>query len=62
LRAFCARRGLTIREELGVGGYARGEGWLSRVTPLVARMISAVTIGRIHSKYVDLTVIAQKAS
>jgi SAM-dependent methyltransferase len=60
LRQFCAERGLIIKEELGVGSYQRGYGIIRKVTPMVARLISWLTLGRIHGDYVDLTIVAQK--
>jgi hypothetical protein len=61
LRQFCAKRGLTIREELGVGSYNRGHGIVRRLTPIVARLVGWLTLGRVHHSYVDLTIVAQKS-
>jgi SAM-dependent methyltransferase len=61
LRQFCAKRGLIIREELGVGSYHRGYGIMRKLTPTVARLIGWLTLGRIHDDYVDLTIVAQKS-
>ena len=60
LRQFCAKRGLIIKEELGVGSYHRGYGIMRKLTPMVARLIGWLTLGRIHGNYVDLTIVAQK--
>ena len=60
LRQFCAKRGLIIKEELGVGSYHRGYGIMRKVTPTVACLISWLTLGKIHRDYVDLTIVAQK--
>lgn len=62
LRQFCAKHGLIIREELGVGSYRRGYGVMRRLTPIVARLVSSLTLGRIHGDYVDFTLVAQKAT
>lgn len=61
LRKFCTANGLVIREEYGVGNYERGYGWSRKVTPVIARIISALTLWRIHAKFVDMTVVAQKS-
>ncbi|MGB7435149.1 MAG: methyltransferase domain-containing protein, partial [Candidatus Acidiferrum sp.] len=60
LRQFCAKHGLIIKEELGVGSYRRGYGIIRKLTPTVARLIGWLTLGRIHGDYVDLTIIAEK--
>lgn len=60
LREFCLNRGLIIKEELGVGSYHRGYGIVRTLTPIVARLIGWLTLGRIHADYVDLTIVAQK--
>ena len=60
LRRFCANQGLIIKEELGVGSYQRGYGIARKFTPIVARLINWLTLGRIQRDYVDLTIVAQK--
>lgn len=60
LLAFCRRNGLQVVEEIGVGTYRRGHGVLARITPLIARVVSVLTFGRVHDRYVDRTLIARK--
>jgi SAM-dependent methyltransferase len=62
LHGFCERNGLRVIDEIGVGSYRRGHGWISRITPAIAKAISLLTLGRIHADYVDLTIVARKAS
>jgi hypothetical protein len=62
LRRFCAKQGLIIREELGVGSYRRGYGIIGCLTPIVARLVSWLTLRRIHCDYVDFTIVAQKSA
>lgn len=59
---FCARHGLTVVEEMGVGSYRLGYGKLAKVIPLVARTISLLTLGKVHDKYVNRTLVARKAA
>jgi len=59
---FCRRNGLQVVEEIGVGSYRRGHGLLARITPLVARVMSVLTFGRVHDRYVDRTLIARKVA
>jgi len=61
LRDFCSKHGFVIREELGVGSYKRGHGWAAKITPVVARLITLLTLGIVHSRYVDLTIVAEKS-
>lgn len=60
LLEYCAANGLEVVEEIGVGSYRRGHGLASRITPLVARVISLLSFGRIHDQYVDRTLVARK--
>ncbi len=60
LERFCAKHALTIVDVLGVGTYRRGHGIARRITPFVARLISALTFGQIHDRFVDLTIVARK--
>lgn len=60
LHEFCDAHGLEVIEEIGVGTYRRGHGLISRITPFVARVISLVTFGKVHDKYVDRTLVARK--
>ena len=60
LEQFCAKHALTIVEILGVGTYRRGYGIARRITPIVATVVSALTFGRVHNRFVDLTIIARK--
>lgn len=60
LRDFCASHKLEVLEEFGVGSYRRGYGIISKITPLVARAIAILSLGRIHDKFVDRTLIARK--
>jgi SAM-dependent methyltransferase len=61
LREFCSAHNLTVLEEIGVGSYRRGFGLISRITPTVARIISLLTLGKVHDRFVDFTLVAQKA-
>lgn len=61
LEEFCTRNGMQVVEVLGVGTFRRGYGLASRVTPIVAWVVSMLTFGRVHARYVDLTVVARKA-
>lgn len=61
LRSFCTAHGLEILEELGVGTYAdRGRGIFRYGIFLFARLVHMATFGRVHDRYVDLTLIARK--
>ena len=60
MHEFCEANGLEVVEEIGVGSYRRGHGLISRITPFVARLISVFSLGRVHDKYVDRTLIARK--
>jgi SAM-dependent methyltransferase len=60
LRDFCVEQGLIIKEEIGVGSYRRGHGIIRILTPFLAKLISAISLGRIHSDYVDFTIVAEK--
>lgn len=60
LLEFCKANGLDVVEEFGVGTYRRGHGLISRITPLVARVVSILSLGRIHDRYVDRTLVARK--
>lgn len=60
LEQFCADHGLEILEVLGVGTFRRGYGIASRITPVVARTISLLSLGQVHDRFVDLTLIARK--
>lgn len=61
-RDYCARHDLSIVEQYGVGSYTgRGSGILSRIVPVVARMIAIVSLGRVHDRYVDVTFIVRKS-
>jgi SAM-dependent methyltransferase len=60
LESFCTSHGLDVVDVLGVGTFRRGYGLAGRITPLVAAVVSALTLGIVHAKFVDLTVIARK--
>jgi SAM-dependent methyltransferase len=60
LNEFCQRHGLDVIDEIGVGSYRRGHGLASRITPWIARIVSLLTLGRVHADYVDLTIVARK--
>lgn len=60
LRQFCERNGLDVVEVLGVGSFRRGYGLASRITPIVARLVSLLTFGRVHAKFVDLAFVMRK--
>jgi SAM-dependent methyltransferase len=57
---FCVAYGLDVADMLGVGTFRRGYGLASRVTPIIAKLVSLFTLGRVHSKFVDLTIVARK--
>ena len=58
---YCRRNHLEIVEEYGVGSYTkRGTGLLSKMVPIVARLVSLATLGRVHDRYVDLTFVVRK--
>lgn len=59
---YCARRDLSILEQYGVGSYSgRGSGLLSRIVPIVARLIAVVSLGYVHDEYVDVTFVVRKS-
>ncbi len=61
LHEYCRSRGLLVAEEIGVGTYAaRGSGLFQRMLPPVARAVSMLSRGKIHDRYVDLTVVIRK--
>ena len=61
LRNFCTAHGLKIVEELGVGTYAeRGRGVFRYGIFLFARLMHMATFGRVHDRYMDLTLVARK--
>lgn len=60
LHEFCARHELIIRDELGVGSYHRGHGLIGQFTPFFSKIVGLLSFGRIHSDYVDLTIVAGK--
>ena len=60
LEQFCVDHNLKIIEMLGVGTFRRGYGMASKITPVVARMIRLLSLGQIHDRFVDLTIIARK--
>ncbi|HTQ36124.1 MAG TPA: methyltransferase domain-containing protein [Steroidobacteraceae bacterium] len=62
MRDFCAANGLAILEEIGLGTYRRGHGLLAKLTPFIARMVSLLTLGKVHDKYVDRTLVARKVA
>jgi SAM-dependent methyltransferase len=57
---FCRKHGLDVVAEFGVGTYRRGHGIISKITPAVAKIISTLTLGKVHSRYVDRTLVARK--
>jgi SAM-dependent methyltransferase len=62
LRDFAARHGLKMLDEVGYGSYARGRPLFKALTPLFARTVSALSLGRAHSRFVDLAYVLQRAS
>jgi SAM-dependent methyltransferase len=62
LERFCEKHALAIVDVLGVGTYRRGHGIARRITPHVARVISALSFGQVHDRFVDLTIVARKPS
>lgn len=60
LEQFCIDHGLEIVEILGVGTFQRGYGMARKITPIVARMISFLSFGHVHDRFVDLTIIVRK--
>jgi SAM-dependent methyltransferase len=59
LREFSAQHNLIVREELGYGSYRRGRGMFKVLTPLFARTVSLLSLGTVHSKYVDMTYVLE---
>ena len=59
---FCASNGLIVLDMIGVGSFRRGYGLVGRITPIIARLISVLSFGRVHAKFVDFTIIARKPS
>lgn len=60
-REYCGGRQLSIIGQFGVGSYAaRGSGFLSRIVPIAARLVSLASRGRVHDRYVDLTFVVRK--
>lgn len=58
---YCGRAGLSIIDQMGVVSYSEiGQGFLSRFVPIIARMISIVSLGSVHDRYVNLTFVARK--
>jgi SAM-dependent methyltransferase len=62
LLEFCARNGLMVVDMIGVGSFRRGHGLVGRATPAIARLISVLSFGRIHAKFVDFTLVVRKPS
>ena len=62
MRDFCSANGLTVLEEIGFGTYHRGYGMLAKLTPFIARVVSLLTLGKVHDKYVDRTLVARKVA
>jgi len=60
LQRFCSEHDLEIVEVLGVGTFRRGHGMARKLTPIVAKMISLLTLGQVHDRFVDLTIVARK--
>jgi SAM-dependent methyltransferase len=61
LREFCGKYGLLIQDEIGVGSYAtRGSGIIRIATPILARLVRWLTLGRVHDHHVDLTLVVKK--
>lgn len=60
-RSYCARSGLQFVEQFAVGSYAgRGTGPVSRLVPVVARLVALASGGKVHDHHVDVTFIARK--
>jgi SAM-dependent methyltransferase len=60
LLEFCASKGLMVVDMIGVGSFRRGHGWVGRVTPAIAGLISVLSLGRVHAKFVDFTLVVRK--
>lgn len=60
IREFSAKHHLIIREEFGCGTFRRGRGIFKTLTLVFANLISLLSLGRIHSKYIDLTYVLEK--
>jgi SAM-dependent methyltransferase len=60
LLQFCREHGLEPLELLGVGTYRRGYGLVRRISPIIATVISTATLGRVHSRFCELTLVARK--
>ena len=58
---YCSARNLVVVEDIGVGSYkGRGSGPLRYLLPVVARLISLLSGGRVHDRHVDRTFVASK--
>jgi len=60
IREFAAKHGLRVREELGYGSFWRGNGIFPLLTTSIAKFLSIFSLGRIHSRYVDLAYVLEK--
>jgi hypothetical protein len=60
LQEFCASNNLEVLDLIGVGSFKRGYGLAGRITPVIAKAISILTFGLVHSRFVDLTLVARK--
>jgi SAM-dependent methyltransferase len=61
LLGFCANNGLMVVDMIGVGSFRRGYGLIGRITPVIAKLISVLSFGRVHAKFVDFTIVARKS-
>jgi len=58
---YCSVQGLEIVDEMGVGTYAgRGTAPLRYLLPVVAKVISFLSGGRVHDRNVDRTFVVRK--
>jgi SAM-dependent methyltransferase len=62
MRQFLEARGLRVDAEIGSGSFARGYGLAQRITPIIARLISWFSLGRVHDRYVDFSMVARKTA
>jgi hypothetical protein len=60
IREFAHGHDLTIREELGHGSYSNGPLLFRTAIPIIAKMMSLVTSGRLHSEFTNLTYVLEK--
>lgn len=58
--AYCRAHALIIKTERGHGFYIQGGGTIKRLTRLLARMLSALSFGRLAWRHSNLTYVIEK--